>query len=234
MRDALGAFIGAQTNSPVRVTDLRRITVGHSRAMYHVECSDGARYVLRMEQGGVFGTSSIEEFGVMRWLHVAGVPVANVRWFEATGATLGQPFFIMDFIPGAEGADERSVDEATARSFVRVLLDLHHRPFDASTGPFAAIPASPDDATRGQIERWGASYRSASTVPIPLLEEAAAWLHRNAPPLARMTVVHGDAGPGNFVHGDGAVVAITDWEFAHLATRPRTGCSALRCAGRER
>ena len=32
----------------------------------------------------------------------------------------------------------------------------------------------------------------------------------------RVGVVHGDAGPGNFVHADGRVVAVTDWEFAHL------------------
>jgi len=36
------------------------------------------------------------------------------------------------------------------------------------------------------------------------------------PPLAELAVVHGDAGPGNFVHRDGRIVAVTDWEFAHL------------------
>jgi aminoglycoside phosphotransferase (APT) family kinase protein len=49
-----------------------------------------------------------------------------------------------------------------------------------------------------------------------LLDEAAAWLHLHAPELHRLSVVHGDAGPGNFVHANGQVVAITDWEFAHL------------------
>ncbi len=28
--------------------------------------------------------------------------------------------------------------------------------------------------------------------------------------------MHGDAGPGNFVHRDGRIVAVTDFEFCHL------------------
>lgn len=230
MRDSVGAFISAQTGGLVEVTELRRITVGHSRAMFRVECSDGARYVLRMEQGGVFGTSGTEEFGVMRWLHAVGVPLANVRWYEPTGHILGQPFFLMDFIPGAEDADERGADHGTARSFVAALDQLHRLDFDPSSVPFTIVPSAPGEATHLQIDRWARCYRTASPVPIALLEEAAAWLHLYAPPLARLAVVHGDAGPGNFVHCKGAVVAITDWEFAHLGDPAEDWvfCAAMR------
>jgi aminoglycoside phosphotransferase (APT) family kinase protein len=232
MRETIGEFISAQTGSSVHVVELRRITVGHSRAMYRVETSDGARYVLRMEQGGVFGTSSTEEYGVMQWLRAAGVAVANVRWYDPTGTILGRPFFIMDFIPGAEGADERGVDQPTSRAFVRALNELHHLPFDPVSVPFATVPSSPGEATHQQIDRWASSYRHASPVPIALLEEAAAWLHLHAPPLSRLAVVHGDAGPGNFVHTDGALVAFTDWEFAHLGDPAEDWvfCAAMRGA----
>ncbi len=232
MREEIAAFIGAQLGKSLEVVDLRRITVGHSRAMYRVETDDGNRYMLRMEQGGVFGTSSTEECSVMRWLRSAGVAVADVRWYDPTGSVLGQPFFIMDFIPGAEGADERGVDQDTCKAFVCALNDLHHLPLDAGPVPFATVPASPDQATHLQIDRWAGCYRNASPIPIPLLEEAAAWLHLNAPPLTRLAVVHGDAGPGNFVHADGAVVAITDWEFAHLGDPAEDWvfCAAMRGA----
>jgi aminoglycoside phosphotransferase (APT) family kinase protein len=230
MREALSKFISAQMGVAVEVVDVRRITVGHSRAMYRVECNDGALLVLRMEQGGVFGTSSTEEFAVMRWLHAAGVPVANVRWYEPTGSVLGQPFFLMDFIAGAESADERLVDQSVARSLVGALSELHRCAVDPSASPFVAMPAVPSDATHLQIERWAGVYRAASPVPIPLLEEAAAWLHHHAPALSRLSVVHGDAGPGNFVHAEGAVVAITDWEFAHVGDPAEDWvyCAAMR------
>ena len=51
---------------------------------------------------------------------------------------------------------------------------------------------------------------------IPLLEEGAAWLHHHAPALDHVGIVHGDPGPGNFVHDGQRVLAFTDWEFTHL------------------
>ena len=82
----------------------------------------------------------------------------------------------------------------------------------------AELPVAVDlpHATHQQIERWTAVYRSASAFTVPLLEEAAAWLHRHAAPLEQASIVHGDPGPGNFLHDGIGVVAFTDWEFAHI------------------
>ena len=232
MREALAAFISAQSGTDVEITMLSRISIGHSRAMFRVDCGDGARYVLRMEQGGVFGTSSAEEFAVMRALHLAHVPVARVRWYDPTGDTLGRPFFIMDFVPGAERADERLLEDVTARSFVAALQRLHGLDWRAHHVPFATVAADADDATHLEIDKWAGRYRAASPHRIALLEEAAAWLHHHAPPLEHLAVVHGDAGPGNFVHDGAEVVAITDWEFAHLGDPAEDWafCAAMRGA----
>ncbi len=81
---------------------------------------------------------------------------------------------------------------------------------------FDLQPSTAGEATVMQIDRWADIYRAAAGEPIPLLEEAAAWLHRGVPAGGTLGVVHGDAGPGNFVHADGKVVVVTDWEFAHL------------------
>ncbi len=40
----------------VGVAELRRITTGHSRGNWFLELDDGSRFVVRVEQGGVFGT----------------------------------------------------------------------------------------------------------------------------------------------------------------------------------
>jgi aminoglycoside phosphotransferase (APT) family kinase protein len=164
----------------------------------------------------VFGTSGNEEFRVMQGLTRAGYPVAAPRWIEPTGDVLGQPFFVMDYIAGAEGLEERAMDEPAARDFVRILHRLHELDWQAAALEFDLVPSAPGEASHVQIERWLGVYRAAMPEPIALLEEAAAWLHRHAPPLARMCVVHGDPGPGNLVHVAGRVVAVTDWEFAHL------------------
>jgi hypothetical protein len=50
----------------------------------------------------------------------------------------------------------------------------------------------------------------------PLLEFGLRWLRANIPVSSDEPVlVHGDAGPGNFLFADGKVTGIIDWELAH-------------------
>jgi aminoglycoside phosphotransferase (APT) family kinase protein len=213
MRDQLEAWIGEQSGRSVAVSDLRRITTGHSRGNWFLELADGSRFVVRVEQGGVFGTSGAAEFGFMGAVGRLGFPIAAVRWLEPTGTVIGQPFFVMDFIEGgvAAGREDRSLAPELAADFVHRLDQLHHLDWEeVLDGP------APADATHVQIERWADVYRSTSPLPVPLLEEGAAWLHVHAPPLERVALVHGDPGPGNFVHDGHRVLAFTDWEFSHL------------------
>lgn len=211
---ALVAWLSDELGIACPAPVVERIGVGHSRAMLRLSTGDGLRVVVRVEQGGVFGTSSAEECRVMRGLHARGYPVARILGEEPTGEVLGQPFFVMEHLGEAVDTDERPLDLPTVESLVEALHRLHG--LDGSDIGFDLVPDDPVAATPLQVERWRQVYRAAVDAPIPLLEEAAAWLTRHAPPLERLAVVHGDAGPGNLVHADGAVIAVTDWEFAHL------------------
>ncbi|MEP7115124.1 MAG: phosphotransferase family protein [Ilumatobacteraceae bacterium] len=206
----LAEYLSTQSGASVDVHESRRLTVGHSRAMYDVETSAG-RFVVRKEQGGVFGTSSAAEFNLMQSLHAAGFPVANVRWLESTGKVLGQPFFVMDYIDAEQPADERAMDPATAAAFVRTLASLH------ALDPTAHLPTvDPEQTTHIQIEHWRNVGKSAGGQRIPLLDAAEMWLHQRAPLSRRVTLVHGDPGPGNVLSSHGEILALTDWEFAHV------------------
>src|SRR5262245_14769186 len=204
MIDPLQSWLTEQIGRPVAIVTLRRIATGHSRAMWFVELDDGQRLVARVEQGGVFGTSTVDEFELMRAAAELGVPVAPVRWLEASGDVLGQPFFVMDFLESAAAQrEDRTLPDAVADDFIRRLHELH-------TVDRQRVGAT-TDATHAKIDRWAGVYRAASPLPLPLLDEAAAWLHRHAPALAEPSIVHGDPGPGNFLHDGAAVVAFTDW-----------------------
>jgi aminoglycoside phosphotransferase (APT) family kinase protein len=208
--DRLAEYLGSQIGSPVEVHGSRRLTVGHSRAMFVVDTSAG-KFVLRLERGGVFGTSSAPEFALMQSLHDAGFPVANVRWLEPTGDVLGRPFFVMDYIEADQPEDERAMDAATAESFVRTLASLH------ALNPTAHLPAvDPAQTTHILIEHWRNVGKSSGGTRLPLLDAAELWLHQNAPISQRVSLVHGDAGPGNVLSAGGEVLALTDWEFAHV------------------
>jgi aminoglycoside phosphotransferase (APT) family kinase protein len=130
---------------------------------------------------------------------------------------LGAPFFVMDYVEGAvAGRDDRSMSAELAEDFVTALDRLHRTDWSGRLDE----RVEPGEATHLQIERWYSVYREeierGDGVTVPLLEEGAAWLHHHAPPLQRVSIVHGDPGPGNFVHDGRRVLALTDWEFAHL------------------
>ncbi len=57
----------------------------------------------------------------------------------------------------------------------------------------------------------------------PLIEVVGSWLEENAPPLDRVSVVHGDFRTGNFLFGEepAVVTAWLDWERGHLGDRHR-------------
>ncbi len=215
-RQAIGAWIAAQRADGSRVATFRRIATGNSRANWFVQMTDGMRYVVRVEQDGVFGTASADEFRFMSAAHALGCPVAPVRWMEHTGHVAGQPFFVMDFVDGVStGRDDRSMTVELAADFVHALDRLHRTDWSSGLARLT-LDGDPSDATHAQIERWHQVYRGEAEVRIPLLDEGAAWLHANAKVPARVGIVHGDPGPGNFVHDGRRVLAFTDWEFTHL------------------
>jgi aminoglycoside phosphotransferase (APT) family kinase protein len=213
MRTALEPWLHEQRGDDVAVAALRRIATGNSRANWYLEMGDGDRYVVRVEQGGVFGTSSAEEFRFMQAARMLGCPVAPTCWLESTGAVIGQPFFVMEFVDGAAtGRDDRSMSAELATDFVARLHELHHTDWTSQIESHL----TPETATHAAVQRWYDVYRAETDVAIPLLEEGAAWLHHHAPHLDRVGIVHGDPGPGNFVHDGTRVLAFTDWEFTHL------------------
>jgi aminoglycoside phosphotransferase (APT) family kinase protein len=213
MRAELEAWLRGQRGEMATIVALDRIATGNSRANWSATMSTGERYVVRVEQGGVFGTSSADEFRFMRAAGELGCPVATVRWLEPTGDVVGHPFFVMDFIAGAaDDRNDRSMAPELADDFVRRLADLHAVDWRSRLGG----DGSGEDPTHRQIDRWYRLYRTESDITVPLLEEGAAWLHHHAPDPVTVGIVHGDPGPGNFVHDGSRVLAFTDWEFAHV------------------
>ncbi len=95
------------------------------------------------------------------------------------------------------------------------LAELHaarvdHGAFEEA--PDLDVPA----AVRAELARWDTMYR-ATGVADPLIEYALRWLSARLPEVPQApVVVHGDAGPGNFLYDGERVTAIIDWELAHL------------------
>lgn len=212
---ALAEYLTAELNVPVVVDAMRRGALGQSRAMYMLDAHiDGAprRLVARVEQSGLLGSDSTTEVPIMRALHGAGYPVAEVLAYEPTGSVVGQPFFVMDFVEGISKEDLDTLDD-----YVVLLHELHQFDPEAIGLGSLARPPLPDGPARALVGRWEATYRSGLLgEPSPLVEEAIAYLYRHAPATDRVCIVHADPGPGNYMYVGRRITAVVDWEFAHL------------------
>jgi aminoglycoside phosphotransferase (APT) family kinase protein len=213
-RERLESNLAEKFGEKVEIANASRISMGQSRAMYVLELTHGPRrrLVLRIEQWGLLGSDSRDEVAVMRALHAKGLPVAEVLHYEPSEDVLGQPFFVMDFVEGTSVYQPESLDP-----YLDALAALHAADPDTLGLEFFERPQGKRDSALTQIERWYGVYRdNLLGEPSPLVEEAAQWLRNHAPETERVSLVHGDPGPGNYLHVGGELRALVDWEFAHL------------------
>ncbi len=101
------------------------------------------------------------------------------------------------------------------QDFVCALAELHAQPFSKlSTGSLSA-PETIEDCVREEIRIWQAMYDETGRRD-PLVELALNWLTSNLPaPDETPVLVHGDAGPGNFLFQGEHMTGLIDWELAH-------------------
>jgi len=177
--------------------------------LYAVETTAG-RFIVSVQQGDTASMSPNDELLLMQWLRSTGFAVAHARWSEPTGDVLGRPFLVVDDL-GDHRVDERAVAEVAANAFVRTLAKLHHL---GAPPHFPTV--DPEQATHIQIEHWRNVGKSIGGPRVPVLDAAEIWLHQHIPNDRRLVLVHGAPRPNRMYMADGDVLAVTDWDMAHL------------------
>ncbi|MEY4136134.1 MAG: hypothetical protein RL205_262 [Actinomycetota bacterium] len=206
----LEAWLTAEHGSPVEILRAEVIGGGFSRRMWRTTVSVDGRprnVIVRIEQGGMFGTETTTEVAAMRGLLTAGYRVPAILHVEPTGSVLGEPFFVMEEVRGEVRLDDAGLDD-----IIRSVADLHKVPITAidDSGRTA------EQVICDNIDGWLALYRAHAPLPIPLIEQGAAWLRANLEPTGPSVIVHGDAGPGNALFDPENGLTVLDWEFAHV------------------
>jgi aminoglycoside phosphotransferase (APT) family kinase protein len=233
----LAAFIARESGAPdgsVRVTGLGRLAGGASRELWSLDAEwderapSGPRrleLVLRRDPPGRTGDFSERrlEFELLRCAQATGVPVPRVHWACADPGVLDTPFFLMDRLSGETiprrllrdeayaAAREGMVDELGA-----ILARVHA--VDVDQPPLRGLerPRADRSPAEDQLAVSLAAVRELAPQPHPALELAARWLERRLPQSDRRTLVHGDYRVGNVMFDARGVVAILDWELAHV------------------
>jgi aminoglycoside phosphotransferase (APT) family kinase protein len=206
---AVAAWLAQHQGSQIRVAGAEVIGGGFSRLMWRVNLViDGVQTpaIVRIEQGGMFGTDTVTEVHAMRALHAVGHAVPEVLAVEKTGTLLGQPFFIMEAVPGAVRLDDQGLDD-----IITSVADLHAVPVSV----LSDSDQSAENVMHNNIEYWRAMYRKYAPES-PLVEHGAEWLHEHLHPTGPSVIVHGDAGPGNALFDSARGLTTIDWEFAHI------------------
>jgi aminoglycoside phosphotransferase (APT) family kinase protein len=215
--DQVAALIGAP------VTRLEALSGGASSATYAVDAvrEDGSPWPLILQCAA---TGSVPEGGLPRadqarlqqLAFAAGLPVAEVVRVLGPDDGLGEGF-IMARLPGEALAskwlklpDYAPARERLTRQCAEVLARLHQLPLSAAAG--LALPTA---STAEALGRMFANYRRFG-VDSPVFDLAFAWLKERVSDRPATNIVHGDFRSGNFLVAPDGLVAVLDWELAHL------------------
>ncbi|HEY5334198.1 MAG TPA: phosphotransferase family protein [Solirubrobacterales bacterium] len=218
VRADLEAELGRDGFDGVSVVDLVPFGDGHSGITYELGLAGPApvdRAILRLSPPGVriAGPSDVGRQGrIMAALDREGLPVPAVLASASNPAVDGRSFALVDFVAGedwVQAASRRSHRHVASRA-VEVLRRIHAVKIEATgLDEEPRTPAKELGRWQKLIARSPAELQVASA---PLLEALA----REAPQPSRPALVHGDFHYGNLVFSNGQVVAVVDWEIAHL------------------
>ena len=226
--ERLSAYLGRTWGEPVAIEGLARISGGASRETYRFDAvtrSGRKPLILRRDPpGSLIETDRRSEFLALKSFHGRGVAAPEPLILETEGAELERPFFIMARVDGGRTASPFQPGPyephaaAIGRDFFSTLGRIAAA--DPATLPIADLgdPPTPDACWRRELDYWSGVIEADELHPQPIVRAAIRRLRANPPPpAAKVSVVHGDYRSGNFLHdGEGRVIAVLDWEMAHL------------------
>jgi aminoglycoside phosphotransferase (APT) family kinase protein len=248
-RDRLAAWLRTRMPdaSEVRILGHDRVELGHSAEMIALTIATrtGERehrsdvvVRLRPTAPGLLEPYDLErQFEILRALDGTAVRAPRALWLEPSGDVLGRPFFVMERADGQ--VYERRVPESLrasparlrrmSESFVEQLAAIHL--VDLRATGLDALGDGRDYLGR-ELAHWASEMHRVQRGPLPALERLLAALHeRRHEPCPRITLVHGDAKPGNFAFAGDEVSAVFDWEMASIGD-PRADVGYAEMMGR--
>jgi aminoglycoside phosphotransferase (APT) family kinase protein len=202
VREAFAAALGAPVERAVLLAG------GASKEAWAVD-SGGRELLVRRAAGGVIHRATLtleQEFEVLRAAHEAGVKVPEPIAY--LGEVEGREAFVMERIHG-ETIGRRIVKQPPPGLDLQLAEEL---------AKIHAIPRGrlPFLEQGDSIARFYEELDSVAE-PHPAIELGLHWVQERLPRHREPLVVHGDWRIGNVAVDEHGLVAVLDWEFAHVA-----------------
>ena len=199
---------------------IKRLSGGASQETWALSGGDHA-VILRRAPGGASMARSSAAIGLsaeaklIQAADKAGVPVPGVLHVLEEEDGLGDGF-LMSRVLGETIARPILRDEAFSKARTQMsaqcgesLAAIHSIPID-SLPPEVQVSDG-----LAQIAQYEEIYRGFDA-PRPVFELTLQWLKANAPAPLDTVLVHGDFRLGNLMVAESGLVAVLDWELAHL------------------
>jgi aminoglycoside phosphotransferase (APT) family kinase protein len=202
MKEAFARALGEDVERAVLLAG------GASKEAWAVDAG-GRELLVRRAAGGVIhqGTLTLEhEFEVLRAAHEAGVKVPQPIAY--LGEVEGREAFVMERVHG-ETIGRRIVKQPPPGLDLQLAEELARI--------HAIAPERLPFLEQGDaIARFYDELDSVGE-PHPAIELGLHWVRERLPRDRELAVVHGDWRIGNLAVDEHGLVAVLDWEFAHLA-----------------
>lgn len=224
---ALGRVLEQRIPGCRGLVSAERLSGGASQETYRVLCKTDTgerRLAMRRAPGGHSPLPTSGQPGLateallMRAARAVGVPEPEVLWVLEPGDGLGDGF-IMEWLEGEALGAKLVRDPAfdrvrpqLAEQCGEILARIHAIDLDATGLRTRLVHTPPETYVRQTWQR----YQALGT-PQPMIDFSARWLLDHLPAVQEERLVHNDFRNGNFmVAPDRGVVAVLDWEVAHI------------------
>lgn len=227
----------------IQVRDLQPIPGGFSRETFRCDVHvvrGGAPAVLPLiirknppEVEAILNTSRAVEHDLIEALRAHTlVPVSRSYGYEMDAAPFGEPAMVLERAGGSGqtsalfngGPDEDQVEDVV-RHLCEVLVELHSvdvgriDPSGSLVDPrgVGIRAGSWDEYMDTTFDYYLREYPTIAWDPtMMILLDSFLTLRRNKPRPMKLSVIHGDFNPANFLYENGRVTALIDWENSRI------------------
>ncbi|RMH79162.1 MAG: phosphotransferase family protein, partial [Actinomyces sp.] len=197
------------------VAAARRSSAGASRETWTLEGPEGEPVaVLQRALAGPGRPDDawLAEAELLRRVRAHGVAAPEVLGAGRGDDALGRPWILTRHLSGETIPRRILRDERFAGARRRFVVDVAGQLAALHAVPVDELPPLPAD---DPLDSWMAIHRALAR-PVPAFEIAARHLAMTRPETGPRALVHGDFRLGNLLVDDGGLVAVLDWELAHL------------------
>jgi aminoglycoside phosphotransferase (APT) family kinase protein len=203
-----------------------KLTAGASQETYRLLVKLAGKETLLALRRSPLAPGSVESVGevsletealLIQAMYEAGIPEPQIFYVLQIEDELGSGF-VMEWLEGETlGARIVRSDELAeirpqlAFKFGATLAQIHQVDAGAANLSDALQEFTPEQLVN---ESW--NYYRELQIPLPMIDFTARWLLQHLPENYETRLVHGDYRNGNVMVNREGIVAVLDWEIAHL------------------